>query len=131
MRGRGMPMRRLAFLLVLASCSPVAPVPAGGDPFARELVGRTAGPAQTCVSTIGSQGLRAVDSQTVAYEVGTTLWVNRLDHACPAVGPHNTIIVESQGSQYCRGDQIRGLETGAIIPGPTCTLRDWVPYRRP
>ena len=123
-------MRRLVFLLALASCSPVAPAPAGSDPFARELGERIAGPPQTCVSTIQSQGLRAVDSQTIAYDLGRTLWVNRLEQACPAISPHNTIIGESNGAQYCRGDRIRGLETGAIIPGPTCTLRDWVPYRR-
>jgi hypothetical protein len=123
-------MRRLAFLLLLAGCSPVAPVPAGGDPFARELAGRTAGPPQTCVSTNHSQGLRAVDSQTVVYELGRTLWVNRLDQACPAISPHNTIIVEAHGAQYCRGDHIRGHEPGAVIPGPSCTLRDWVPHRR-
>ena len=122
-------MRRLAFLLVLASCSSVAPVPAGGDPFARQLAGRIAGPAQTCVSTIESQGLRAVDSQTVVYELGRTLWVNRLDQACPAISPHNAIIAESHGAQYCRGDRIRGQELGAIVPGPTCILREWVPYR--
>ena len=123
-------MRRLVFLLLLAGCSPVAPAPAGGDPFARELAGRIAGPSQTCISTDHSQGLRAVDSQTVAYELGRTLWVNRLDGACPGISPHNTIIIEAHGSQYCRGDQFRGQEPGAIIPGPTCSLRDWVPYRR-
>ena len=123
-------MRRLVFLLLLAGCSPVAPMPAGSDPFARELAGRVAGLSQTCVSTTQSQGLRAVDSQTIAYELGTTLWVNRLEQACPAISPHNVIIAESHGAQYCRGDRIRGQETGAIIPGPSCTLRDWVPYRR-
>ena len=122
-------MRRLVFLLALASCSPVAPAPAGGDPFARELAGRVAGPSQTCVSTIQSQGLRVVDPQTVAYEMGRTVWVNRLDQACSAISPHNTIIVDAQGGQFCRGERIRGLEPGAIIPGPTCILRDWVPYR--
>ena len=123
-------MRRLVFLLVLASCSPVVPAPAGSDPFARELAGRIAGPARSCVSAIQSQGLRSVDSQTVAYELGRTLWVNRLEQACPAISPHNGISVELHGSQYCRGDRIRGFEPGAIIPGPSCTLRDWVPYRR-
>ena len=123
-------MRRLVILLALASCSPVAPAPAGSDPFARELAGRIAGPAKSCVSSNQSQGLRAVDGQTIAYELGTTLWVNRLEQACPAISPHNTIIAESNGAQFCRGDHIQGLETGAIIPGPTCTLRDWVPYRR-
>jgi|SRR5688572_13100520 hypothetical protein len=123
-------MRRLVFLLVLASCSPVAPAPAGSDPFARELAGRIAGPSQTCVSAVQNQGLRAVDSQTIAYELGRTMWVNRLDHACSAISPHNGIIVDVHSAQYCRGDRIRGFEPGAIIPGPSCTLRDWVPYRR-
>lgn len=123
-------MRPLVFLLVLASCSPVAPVPAGGDPFARDLAARIAGPSQTCVSTNQSQGLRSVDSRTIAYEVGRTLWVNRLDAVCPAISPHNGIIVDVHSGQYCRGDRIRGFEPGAIIPGPNCTLRDWVPYRR-
>lgn len=123
-------MRRLVVLLVLASCSPVAPVPAGSDPFARELAGRIAGPSQTCVSAVQNEGLRSVDSRTIAYELGRTLWVNRLDQACPAISPHNGIIVDIHLGQYCRGDRIRGFEPGAIIPGPHCTLRDWVPYRR-
>ncbi len=92
-------MRRLVFLLVLAGCSPVAPAPAGSDPFARELAGRVAGPSQTCVSAVQNEGLRSVDSGTIAYEVGRTLWVNRLEQACPAIGPHNGIIVEAMGSQ--------------------------------
>jgi hypothetical protein len=24
---------------------------------------------------------------------------------------------------------VRGLEPGGIIPGPSCNLQDWVPYR--
>jgi hypothetical protein len=124
-------MRRLVILLMLASCSPVAPAPAGSDPFARELAGRIAGPSKTCVSAVQNQGLRAVDSQTIAYELGRTMWVNRLDQACSAISPHNGIIVDVHSGQYCRGDRIRGFEPGAIIPGPSCTLRDWVPYRRP
>ena len=43
-----------------------------------------------------------------------------------------SLIVEGgTGGQYCRGDRVRGLEPGAIIPGPTCNLGDWVPYRQP
>ncbi len=122
-------MRRLVVLLALASCSPVAPVPGAGDPFARELAGRTAGAAQACVSTIPNQNLRAIDAQTIAYDRGSTLWVNRLDTACPAIGPHNTLIVDASSGQYCRGDRIQGAEPGAIIAGPVCTLRDWTPYR--
>lgn len=100
--------------------------------FSRELAGRIAGPAQTCVGTFQGQNLRVVDRHTVAYEVGRTMWVNRLAADCPALEPLNTVIVEPKlGSQYCRGDHIRGLEPGGIIPGSTCFLGQWVPYRRP
>ncbi len=58
------------------------------------------------------------------------MWVNRLDQACSAISPHNGLIVDIHSGQYCQGDRIRGFEPGAIIPGPSCALRDWVPYRR-
>ena len=123
-------MRRLAFLLLLAGCSPIAPAPSGSDRFANELAGLVAGPSKQCISANQSQGIRVVDSRTVVHEQGPVTWVNRLDSACPALSPHNTVIVEVDSGQYCRGDHVRGLETGAIIPGPVCTLRDWTPYRR-
>jgi hypothetical protein len=79
-----------------------------------------------------AQNLRVIDGQTLAYDQGATVWVNRLGSRCPAIEPLNTVIVEPKlGTQYCRGDHIRGLEPGAIIPGPTCFLGQWVPYRRP
>lgn len=114
----------------VASCTPPA-TPNDTTAFAREIAGRTAGPARSCISTMQSTNLRVINGQTLAYDQGTTLWVNRLPAHCPAIEPLNTVIVEPQlGSQYCRGDHIRGLEPGAIIPGPTCFLGDWVPYRK-
>ena len=124
-------MRQIVVLLALASCSPVAPAPGVGDPFARELAGHTPGPAQTCISAIPSQNLRVIDPQTIAYDRGSTLWVNRLEQPCPVLSPHNTLIIDASGGQYCRGDRIQGAEPGASIAGPVCTLRDWTPYGRP
>jgi hypothetical protein len=130
-------MRSIIFIsaaaLSVASCTdqPVAP----GDTanFARELAGRVAaGPPQSCISTMQSTNLRVIDRQTLAYELGATLWVSRLAAPCPGIEPLNTVIVEPKlGTQYCSGDHIRGLEPGGIIPGPVCFLGQWVPYRRP
>jgi hypothetical protein len=128
-------MRALMLISVAAvaatGCTrPVAPNQNAA--FAQELAGRVAGAPQSCIGTMPSQGLRVVDSQTLAYDQGGTIWVNRLASACPAIEPLNTVIVEPQmGSQYCRGDHVRGLEPGGIIPGPTCVLGEWTPYRRP
>ena len=115
----------------LASCQP-APLAQGGsvDPFARELAGRAGGPAQRCISTQPSQNVRVINQATIAYEIGTTLWVNRLQQACPSLSPYNNVIAERGGGQLCRGDRVSGLEPGATIPGPSCNLQDWVPYRR-
>ena len=130
-------MRSVIFIsaaaLSVASCTdqPVAPGDTGN--FTRELAGRVAsGPPQSCVATQQSTNLRVIDRQTLAYEQGATLWVNRLAAPCPGIEPLNTVIVEPKlGTQYCQGDHIRGLEPGGIIPGPVCFLGRWVPYRRP
>ncbi len=116
----------------LAACQPAAaPGPARSDAFARELAGRVAGPPQSCISSISNQNLRVVDSSTLAYGFGSTVYVNRLDAQCATLNPQNTLIVEAQSGQYCSGDRVRELEPGMTIPGRVCILREWVPYRRP
>ena len=115
---------------LLASCSrPVSP-PENG--FAQVVAGRTAGPAQTCISNNPAENLHVIDAQTVAYGYGRTIWINRLAAACPALNEANSIIVDAGvGGQYCRGDDVSGREPGANIAGPRCNLGDWVPYRQP
>ena len=113
--------------VTVASCAPTERAQAG---LARELAGYTAGKPQSCIGTFQNQNLRVIDGATLAYGNGRTIYVNRLASACPALHPTNTLIVDAQGGQYCRGDRVRGLEPGGIIPGPSCNLQDWVPYRR-
>jgi hypothetical protein len=113
-----------------ASCS--RPVSPPGQDFAQVTAGRTAGPAETCITSNPAENLHVIDPQTLAYGYGRTIYINRLPAACPALSQFNTLIVEGgTGGQYCRGDRVRGLEPGAIIPGPSCNLGDWVPYRQP
>jgi hypothetical protein len=120
-----------AAALTVAGCAETG-APDDTAAVTQELAGRVAGKAQQCVSTFSSQNLRVINGQTLAYDQGATVWVNRLAARCPAIEPLNTVIVEPKlGTQYCRGDHIRGLEPGAIIPGPTCFLGEWVPYRKP
>ena len=117
----------LVLSAALAGCAPTESPQAG---LARELAGYKAGAAQACIGTFQNQNLRVIDGATLAYGNGRTIYVNRLVSACPALEPTNTLIVDAQGGQYCRGDRVRGLEPGGIIPGPSCNLQDWVPYRR-
>jgi hypothetical protein len=120
----------IAAAAAIASCS--RPVSPPGSGFAEATAGRIAGPPQTCISSNPAENLHVLDPQTIAYGYGRTIYINRLEAACPAMSAFNTIIVDaSTGGQYCRGDRIRGREPGAIIPGPSCNLSDWVPYRQP
>jgi hypothetical protein len=120
----------IAAIAVLASCS--RPVTPPGADFARVTEGRVAGQARTCITSYPSENIHVLDAQTLAYGTGKEIYINRLPGPCPGLGALNTTIVEaSSGGQYCRGDRVRGLELGATIPGPSCNLSDWIPYRKP
>lgn len=122
-------MRKLILLTAAAAIGSCAPQPpAAESPFARDLAQRTAGAPQACISSATNQNLYVIDSSTIAYGQGQTIYVNHLPGSCPALSPFNTLIVDAQSGQYCRGDRVRGLEPGATIPGPTCNLGDWTPY---
>jgi len=120
----------IAAAATAASCS--RPVMPEHSDLAQAIAGRVAGPPQTCISTNAAENLRVLDPQTVANGSGRTVYVSRLAAACPALSQFNTIIVEgSTGGQYCQADRVRGLEPGTSIPGPSCNLGAWVPYRLP
>jgi hypothetical protein len=119
-------------LLALGGCATgeEAQTTADQESFARELSDRTAGEPRACIQARTSSGITAVDDRTIVRRDGRTLWVNRLAHACPGLRPLTTLIIETHGAEYCRGDRIRALDPGTTIPGPICVIGDWVPYMR-
>jgi hypothetical protein len=120
-------MRLLAFLLLTAASAG----PSRGErELASELAGRSAGEPRECVSASPGSGLTARGRQALVYRRGETLWVNRLAAACPGLDEMSQIIIEVQGSRYCRGDHFRTREPGLSIPGPICVLGNFTPYRR-
>ena len=126
-------MPRLIFILLLAGCAATTPATESRETagLAQELQGRVGGEPTSCVSVMSSERLTVVDRRTLVLRSGRTLWVNQLQADCPGLDPLNTLIVEAQGSRYCRGDHVRGLAPGSAIAGPICPLGDFVPYRRP
>ena len=120
-------MRLLPFVLLAAACATGSAQEAD---LSSELAGRSAGPEQDCVPASPSANLVARDRQTLVYDGGRTLWVNRLAAACPGLRPTSTLIVDLHGSQYCRGDRFRAVEPGQSIAGPSCLLGSFTPYRR-
>jgi hypothetical protein len=125
-------MRTLPLLLALAGCAGAGPWPSAprGDELAPLVAGRAAGPAESCVASVQNTSLRVIDSRTLVYDRGRTVWVNRLRDACPGLRRDDALIVETHGSRYCRNDRIRAFEPYRSIPGPVCLLGDFVPYRR-
>lgn len=119
----------IAAAALTASCA--RPATLQGAALAQETAGRIAGPAQTCINTEQAQNLRVLDRQTLAYGWGSTVYINHLAAACPGLDQTSTLIISAQSGQYCRGDRVQARELGAIIPGPSCNLNDWIPYRRP
>ena len=131
-------MRALPLMLLAAACAADGTQSAGTQretrdqrELARELADRTAGDPQRCIPARQNEALSIVDSRTVVLRSGPTVWVNRLDGDCPGLRPMNTLLIEAHGSQYCRGDRVRGIEPGSTIPGAICVLRNFTPYRRP
>ena len=124
--GPAMRTHLLLLLVSLAGCA--RPATMSGDDVARVIAGRTAGPAQSCVLSRANEGLRAVDSMTLAYGSGRTVYINRLGGSCPGLQDLSTIIVDGGSGRFCRGDRIRAIEFGSIIPGPPCNLGEWMPY---
>jgi hypothetical protein len=118
---------RLLPILLLAACATGS---AGEADLSRELAGRSAGPPQDCVPASAGDSLVARDPWTLVYRRGDTIWVNRLAAACPGLDRAGTLIVEVHGSQHCRGDPVRAVEAGQSIPGPTCLLGRFTPWRR-
>lgn len=116
--------RLLAFGLLLAGCAQVPPQ-AGADAAAQ--LGPATGPAQSCIALPAGEGLTVLGGGMVGYRSGSTLWVNHMPGQC-RLSSLSTVIIERHGSQVCRGDRIRTLETGSTIAGAPCTLGDFVPH---
>ncbi|MDB5678466.1 hypothetical protein [Sphingomonas bacterium] len=117
-------MRIAPIALALAGLAGAAAPAAERDP----LAGRAAGKPVDCVDQARLGGPEIIDSRTLLYRDGRTIWRNDLPAACPGLRPMATLIVELYGSQLCRNDHVRAQEVGSVIPGPVCRLGSFTPY---
>lgn len=101
--------------------------------LAAELEDLQAGEPQRCISTFANRSMQIVDEDTLVYRDGRTLYVNRLETACPGMRPQDVLVVRPvTGSRLCRLDTIEPRDRGAEqFPGPRCALGDFTPYRAP
>lgn len=121
-------MKHLALgtALVLAGCAQAPDAAADAQALAG-LVGPATGPAQNCVPLATGEGLTVLTNRALGYRRGRTVWVNHVPEQC-RLSAFGSVILERDGTQACRGDRVRTIETGASIPGPACVLGQFVPH---
>ena len=122
-----MRIRAIAGLALTASCTTPTSSSEAVHPL-HSIDGRVAGPEVQCVRQMPQEGLRVIDSGTLSYRVGTTVYRTEVEPACPRLHPQSTIVVDTIGSRYCSGDRIRVVDPGASTPGHSCTIGPFTPY---
>lgn len=122
-------VRCTGIAVVAGLASGCGPEPAAGPAALPELAGRIAGQPQSCVSIQPATTMRIADRRTILYGSGATVWVNRMASDCFA-NSMDILVTHPTGSEYCRGDIVRSVSPQGGIPGPSCVLGDFVPYRR-
>jgi hypothetical protein len=100
--------------------------------LAKELAGKVAGEPQNCISAVGQNSLIRISDDMLLYrQSGRLVYQNRLRSACPGLARDSDVIVtETFGGQFCRGDIVRLVDRASGIPGPVCSLGEFVPYRK-
>jgi hypothetical protein len=120
----------LMLTAILGSCAVPPPAPYAPRQ-AVELAGRVAGAPQRCVSmqTDGAMRPSSTDRGTLIYGNGRTIWINRLSPGC-GFDQSDVLVLEPLGSSYCANDIVRSIDTSRM-PGPSCILGQWIPYKLP
>jgi Family of unknown function (DUF6491) len=100
--------------------------------LAKELEGKVAGKPTNCISTFGNENLIRISDDMLLYRSsGRLVYQNKLRSICPGLANDSDIIVtEIFGGQLCRGDLVRLVDRSSGIPGPACSLGEFIPYRK-
>jgi hypothetical protein len=124
-------------LSLLAACGEVdsTPKPLTDKQSAllsKELAGKVAGKPVNCISTFNADNMVRISDDILLYRVsGNLVYKNNLRSSCPGLARDNDIIVSEQfGGQKCRGDLLKLVDRTSGIPGPMCSLGEFVPYRK-
>ena len=121
-------------LLGVAGCATADTKPQALSPkeqadLNKVLDGKVAGKPVSCVSSINGRNMRAISDTTLVYQVSRTLvYKNELLGRCSGLSWGDTLVLNLQGSQYCRGDMARVVNLQSGMLSGSCALGDFVPY---
>ena len=135
-------MRFILMLLtggLLASCTTAPPQETARAPekqaeLAQLLAGKVAQKPISCLPYRGSDEMRVIDEQTIAYrDGGYRTYVTHMNGPCSNLGSGSTALVTrlygSTGA--CRGDIARVVDTANGFTVGSCSFGDFTPYVRP
>jgi hypothetical protein len=121
----------IATLGVLVA-SPAASVDRGPaeERLAKALAGMTAGTPVSCLERRRETGYRAIGN-TLVFRYGSKLaYVNRTRGGCNGVGPNEAVVIQAGISRLCTGDLARVVDPRTGMESGSCTLGEFVPYRK-
>jgi hypothetical protein len=125
-------MKRLLFvplIVSVASCASIPP-PSGPDPkLAKAIEGRVAGKPQSCIDLTDANGAEAFDGGILYNGSRRTVYVNNVPE-CRSFGSNDLMINRVYSSQLCRGDIVTFADRNSGIPGRSCILGDFTPYKK-
>jgi hypothetical protein len=124
-------------LLAVAACGEMdsTPLPLTAkqtEQLDKELAGKVAGTPLKCISDFNATNMVRISDDILLYRVsGNLVYKNNLRSSCPGLARDSDIIVSEQfGGQKCRGDLLKLVDRTSGIPGPVCSLGEFVPYRK-
>jgi hypothetical protein len=124
-------------IIALAGCgvmdsTPVPLTEKQTERLDKELAGKIAGKPLNCISTFNADNMVRISDDILLYRMsGNLVYKNNLRSSCPGLARDNDIVVSEQfGGQKCRGDLIKLVDRTSGIPGPVCSLGEFVPYRK-
>lgn len=124
-------------LITLAGCGEMDSTPAPltekqTERLDKELAGKVAGTPLNCISDFQTTNMIRISDDILLYRVsGNLVYKNNLRSSCRGLARDNDIVVSEQfGSQKCRGDILKLVDRTSGIPGPVCSLGEFVPYRK-
>lgn len=98
----------------------------------KALEGKVPGEKVSCITSYPQSSLRVISNNVLLYRVSSKLvYRNDLIGSCNGLTRGDTLVVNTFGSQYCRGDIARSVNLIVGTQSGGCALGDFIPYRTP
>jgi len=98
--------------------------------LAKMLEGRVAGEPEACITALNSNRIQVIDYVGVVYESGDTIWVSRVKDP-RSLRWSDIPVFDRFGSQLCKFDVIRTVDSSTHMYSGAVFLEDFVPYTKP